>query len=48
MTAGHQGAYDEISRGLDLPAKAATASATTAASVRRAMARQVQRALLKD
>ncbi|MFF4427823.1 sigma-70 family RNA polymerase sigma factor [Streptomyces sp. NPDC001513] len=45
LPAGHRSAYDEISRGLDVPPKAAaTGTATTAsASVRRALAHRIQR-----
>lgn len=44
LSSGHQVAYDEISRGLDLPSKTV---ATASASVRRSIARLVQRDLLK-
>lgn len=40
LPAGHRAAYDEISRGLDIPAKTTAAGS---ASVRRALAREVQR-----
>lgn len=43
LTGGHQAAYDEIGRGLDLPSKVTT---TASASVRRSIARQIQRGLL--
>lgn len=44
LPAGCRDAYDQISRGLDLPAKAAPAEAPTApAGVRRALARRIQR-----
>ncbi|MEU9144617.1 sigma-70 family RNA polymerase sigma factor [Streptomyces sp. NPDC048349] len=46
---GHQAAYDEISRALDVPAKtAATTPGAAPASVRRALARQLQRDRLCD
>ena len=41
----HQDAYDEIARGLDVPSRAASPGA---ASVRRALARQVQRDRLRN
>ncbi|MEU6328834.1 sigma-70 family RNA polymerase sigma factor [Streptomyces sp. NPDC047049] len=44
LPGGFQAAYDEISRGLDLPSKATT---TTSASVRRAVAHRIQRDLLR-
>ncbi|NYI77491.1 hypothetical protein [Nocardioides panzhihuensis] len=44
LSGGHQAAYDEISRGLDLPSNVVTA---TSASVRRSIASQVQRDLLR-
>ncbi|MEU9033138.1 sigma-70 family RNA polymerase sigma factor [Streptomyces sp. NPDC048383] len=44
LPADYQAAYDEISRGLDLSSKVTT---TTSASVRRSIARQIQRDLLK-
>jgi transcriptional regulator with XRE-family HTH domain len=44
LPAGHQAAYDRISRGLDLPTGATT---TAPASVRRALARQIQRDQLR-
>ncbi|MBT2457995.1 hypothetical protein [Streptomyces sp. ISL-86] len=52
MPAGYRKAYDQISRGLDVPSKAtaaATATAATAApaSVRRALAHQLQRDRLR-
>ncbi|MFF8271575.1 sigma-70 family RNA polymerase sigma factor [Streptomyces sp. NPDC016562] len=40
-------AYDEISRGLDVPPKASTTAAAPA-SVRRALAHQIQRDVLRD
>ncbi|WP_256338610.1 sigma-70 family RNA polymerase sigma factor [Streptomyces sp. 2112.3] len=43
LPGGFQAAYDEISRGLDLPSKATA----TSASVRRAVAHQIQRDLLR-
>ncbi|MEV0220235.1 helix-turn-helix domain-containing protein [Streptomyces sp. NPDC050704] len=46
LPGGYRDAYDEISRGLDVPAKAmttATTSALASPSVRRALARQIQR-----
>ncbi|MDT0455892.1 sigma-70 family RNA polymerase sigma factor [Streptomyces sp. DSM 41527] len=43
LPGGFQAAYDEISRGLDLPSQATT----TSASVRRAVAHQIQRDLLR-
>lgn len=46
LPAGHQAAYDEISRALDVPAKAATtpgATGTASASVRRTLAHRLQR-----
>ncbi|GAA1369791.1 sigma-70 family RNA polymerase sigma factor [Streptomyces beijiangensis] len=43
--AGYQAAYDEISRGLDVPAK--TPPATAPASVRRTLAHQLQRDRLR-
>ncbi|MGW0394694.1 sigma-70 family RNA polymerase sigma factor [Streptomyces sp. NPDC003042] len=43
---GHQAAYDEIGRGLDVPSKAA-APPTASPSVRRTLARQIQRDCLK-
>ncbi|MFG2888375.1 sigma-70 family RNA polymerase sigma factor [Streptomyces sp. NPDC048248] len=42
----YRDAYDEISRGLDLPAPSKT-TATTPASLRRALARQIQRDRLR-
>jgi hypothetical protein len=44
LPGGHQATYDEISRGLDLPSKVTT---TTSASIRRSIAHQIQRALLR-
>lgn len=44
LSDGYQAAYDEISRGLDLPSKVTT---TTSASVRRSIAHQIQRDLLR-
>ncbi|MFI7501511.1 sigma-70 family RNA polymerase sigma factor [Streptomyces sp. NPDC049687] len=44
---GHRAAYDRISRGLDLPAKV-THPAAASASVRRALARRLQRDRLRD
>ncbi|MEU0913234.1 sigma-70 family RNA polymerase sigma factor [Streptomyces althioticus] len=44
LTGGYQAAYDEISRGLDLPSKGTT---TASASVRRSIAHQIQRDLLR-
>ncbi|MEU4732976.1 sigma-70 family RNA polymerase sigma factor [Streptomyces sp. NPDC023588] len=43
----YRDAYDEISRGLDVPSKA-SATAAAAASVRRALAHQIQRDVLGD
>ncbi|MFE9927791.1 sigma-70 family RNA polymerase sigma factor [Streptomyces sp. NPDC005533] len=45
LPAGYRSAYDEISRGLDVPPKAATAAAPgpESASVRRALAHRIQR-----
>ncbi|WP_328563910.1 sigma-70 family RNA polymerase sigma factor [Streptomyces coelicoflavus] len=45
LSGGYQAAYDEISRGLDLPSKVTT---TTSASVRRSVAHQIQRDLLRS
>lgn len=45
LPGGYRSAYDEISRGLDLPAKVA---ATGSASVRRALACQIQRDRLRN
>ncbi|MFD3538450.1 sigma-70 family RNA polymerase sigma factor [Streptomyces sp. NPDC058662] len=42
LHAGHRAAYDEISRGLDQPAKA-TGAATASASLRRSLAHRIQR-----
>lgn len=39
---GHRDAYDTVSRGLDVPAKAAVGATAGSAAVRRALARQVQ------
>ncbi len=44
MPSSYRNAYDEISRGLDLPAKVTT---TASASVRRALAHQIQRDQLR-
>ncbi|MDX3641814.1 sigma-70 family RNA polymerase sigma factor [Streptomyces sp. MB09-02B] len=44
MPSSYRNAYDEISRGLDLPAKA---TAPASASVRRALAHQIQRDQLR-
>ncbi|MCX5141760.1 sigma-70 family RNA polymerase sigma factor [Streptomyces sp. NBC_00338] len=46
LPAGHREAYDEISRGLDVPAGTATAPAGSA-SVRRALAHRIQRDRLR-
>lgn len=46
MPAGYRDAYDEISRGLDIPAKA-TVPPTGSASVRRTLAHQLQRDRLR-
>ncbi|MFD0035885.1 sigma-70 family RNA polymerase sigma factor [Streptomyces sp. NPDC055059] len=43
LSGGYQAAYDEISRGLDLPSKVTT----TSASVRRSIAHQIQRDVLR-
>jgi hypothetical protein len=45
MPRSYQGAYDAISRGLDVPSKV---SAAASASVRRALAHQIQRNQLRD
>ncbi|MFF1630213.1 helix-turn-helix domain-containing protein [Streptomyces sp. NPDC058246] len=45
MPSSYQDAYDDISRGLDVPAKVPT---TAPASVRRALAYQIQRDRLRD
>jgi hypothetical protein len=45
LPGGYRDAYDEISRGLDLPSKV---TATASASVRRALAHQIQRDRLRD
>jgi hypothetical protein len=42
MPGSYQDAYDEISRGLDIPAKVTTTTTTASASVRRTLARQIQ------
>ncbi|MFH8569303.1 sigma-70 family RNA polymerase sigma factor [Streptomyces sp. NPDC017993] len=47
MSAGYRDAYDEISRGLDVPARSKITT-TAPASLRRALARQVQRDYLRD
>ncbi|MFF4586364.1 sigma-70 family RNA polymerase sigma factor [Streptomyces sp. NPDC001388] len=47
LPAGHRAAYDTISRGLDLPERA-TAPATASASVRRTLARRLQRDRLRE
>ncbi|MEV0095906.1 sigma-70 family RNA polymerase sigma factor [Streptomyces sp. NPDC050738] len=47
LDAGFRAAYDEISRRLDVPGKASTAS-TAPASVRRTLAHQLQRDRLRD
>ncbi|MEV0750184.1 sigma-70 family RNA polymerase sigma factor [Streptomyces sp. NPDC050273] len=44
LSGGYQAAYDEISRGLDLPSKITT---TASASVRRSIAHQIQRDQLR-
>ncbi|MFI6001944.1 sigma-70 family RNA polymerase sigma factor [Streptomyces sp. NPDC051366] len=44
LPASYQAAYDEISRGLDLPSNVTT---TTSASVRRSIAHQIQRDILR-
>ncbi|MEU9082072.1 sigma-70 family RNA polymerase sigma factor [Streptomyces sp. NPDC048357] len=46
LPAGYRSAYDEISRGLDVPPKAAATAATASASMRRALAHRVQRDVL--
>ncbi|MEU7332319.1 hypothetical protein [Streptomyces parvus] len=45
LPGSHRSAYDAISRGLDVPAKAAAtdAAGTGSAPVRRALARRIQR-----
>ncbi|MEV7441800.1 sigma-70 family RNA polymerase sigma factor [Streptomyces sp. NPDC091204] len=43
LAAGYRSAYDEISRGLDVPPKAAATTATAPVSVRRALAHRIQR-----
>jgi hypothetical protein len=47
LPGGHRHAYDEISRALDIP-DPATATPTESASVRRTLARQIQRTRLRD
>ncbi|QIY71683.1 sigma-70 family RNA polymerase sigma factor [Streptomyces sp. RLB1-33] len=47
LPGGHRHAYDEISRALDLPGPT-TANPTESASVRRTLARQIQRANLRE
>ncbi|MER5428033.1 sigma-70 family RNA polymerase sigma factor [Streptomyces sp. NPDC002588] len=47
LPAGHRAAYDRISRGLDLPAKSEATGTTGSASVRRALARRLQRDRLR-
>ncbi|MFE5330322.1 hypothetical protein ACFRCG_28435 [Embleya sp. NPDC056575] len=48
VSGGFQAAYDEISRGLDLPVKVtATTAATSSASVRHSIAHRIQRDLLR-
>ncbi|MEU9795658.1 helix-turn-helix domain-containing protein [Streptomyces sparsogenes] len=47
LPVGYRAAYDTISRGLDLPAKAAAAP-TASASARRALAHRIQRDRLRD
>jgi hypothetical protein len=46
LPGSYRDAYDEISRGLDVPTKATT-TASTSTSVRRALARQIQRDRLR-
>lgn len=46
MPTGYRDAYDEISRGLDVPARSKITT-TTPASLRRALARQIQRDRLR-
>ncbi|MFB6614822.1 sigma-70 family RNA polymerase sigma factor [Streptomyces sp. NPDC085524] len=43
LPGGHRSAYDEISRGLDVPPKTAAPPAPASASVRRTLARRIQR-----
>ncbi|MER5359843.1 hypothetical protein [Streptomyces sp. NPDC002785] len=45
MPGSYRDAYDQISRGLDLPSKVTTAAS---ASVRRALAHQIQRDRLRS
>ncbi|MFF8026217.1 sigma-70 family RNA polymerase sigma factor [Streptomyces sp. NPDC007896] len=47
LPGGHRHAYDEISRALDIPVPA-TATPTESPSVRRTLARQIQRTRLRD
>lgn len=47
LPGGFREAYDQVSRGLDVPVRAKSA-ATAPASVRRALARQIQRDRLRD
>lgn len=47
LPAAHQAAYDAISRALDVPPKAPPAPATGSPSVRRALARRIQRDRLR-
>jgi hypothetical protein len=47
LPGGHRHAYDEISRALDIPGPT-TATPTESASVRRTLARQIQRANLRE
>ncbi|MFJ9949340.1 sigma-70 family RNA polymerase sigma factor [Kitasatospora sp. NPDC091207] len=47
LPGSHRAAYDAIGRALDVPTKAA-ATATTSASVRRTLARQIQRDHLRE
>ncbi|WP_405707133.1 sigma-70 family RNA polymerase sigma factor [Streptomyces xanthophaeus] len=48
LPAGYRGAYDRISRGLDVPAPAAAAAVAGPPAVRRALARQLQRDGLRE
>jgi hypothetical protein len=49
LPSGYRAAYDRISRSLDVPSKATRSSkAVGSASVRRALARQLQRDQFKD
>ncbi|MFF4422999.1 hypothetical protein ACFY04_19830 [Streptomyces sp. NPDC001549] len=49
LPAGFRAAYDEISRGLDVPPQAAAGTpVTVSASVRRTLAHQLQRDRLQD